>query len=380
MSGTDLIRLVVLVVFGINSLLFVGLLVLKATHRWRARRHKQRRSEYTRLISRHLTYAHCTDPITPAMSEDPAFLDALIDVRNAVVGPGLDSLHRIVLRYGVTRKQESRLRSPFPLGRRLRAAVALAEMGDEPTAEVLMEHLSDREPEIRIQAARGLGRMRWTPAIDAIVERLGTENAWVASRFADTLLGFGRRATWPLLAYVRINQRFESRGPALAIRTLGSIGDDEAVRPLMGILDDAVDPEISIAAVEALGELRSPVALGRIREAATSDDWRIRAKAATAMATIGDPESAEVLAAGLSDPNWWVRRNSAAGLTQIPGGIEYLYRAINRSDPFGADAAAEALADTGELVSARKRLDEGAPTVRDLALLGHMSDRALVSP
>lgn len=380
MSGTDFIQLVVLVVFGINSLLLVGLLVLKATHRRLIQQHNRRRSEYTRLLSRHLTYAHCTDPITPAMSDDPAFLDALIDVRNAVVGPELDNLHRIVFRYGVTRKQESRLRSTFPLGRRLRAAVALAEMGDGPTADVLMEHLSDREPEIRIQAARGLGRMRWTPAIDAIAARLGKENAWVASRFADTLTGFGRRATLPLLAYIRVNHLFDFRGPALAIRTLGSIGDDEAVRPLTELLDDAVDPEIYIATVEALGELRSPAALERIRAAATSDDWRIRAKAATAMANIGDPGSAEVLAAGLTDLNWWVRRNSAAGLTQISGGLEYLYRAINGPDPYAADAAAEALADTGEFVSACKRLDDGRPTVGDLALLGYMSDRALVSP
>ncbi|MBW3667287.1 MAG: HEAT repeat domain-containing protein, partial [Actinobacteria bacterium] len=253
-------------------------------------------------------------------------------------------------------------------------------MGDEASAEVLLEHLSDREHEIRIQAARGLGRMRWTPAIDAILDRLETENSWVATRFADTLARFGRRATWPLLAYIRVNHRFDSNGPALAIRTLGNIGDDEAVMPLMQIMGEAVDPEIGIAAVEALGELRSPVALERIIEGADSEDWRIRAKAATAMGTIGDPGSASLLARGLTDRNWWVRRNSAAGLAQIPGGIDHLYEAINGPDPHAADAAAEALVDTGELVAARKRFDAGVPTVRDLALLGHMTDRALVSP
>lgn len=380
MSGTGLIQIVVLVVFVVDSLLLAGMLVLKTVHRLRVERHDRRRSAYVSLISRHIVHEHCTDPVTDEISQDPAFLDALIDVRNAVLGPELDTLHGIVDRYGVARRQESRLRSPFPVGRRLRAAVALAEMGDESSADVLMEHLSDHEPEIRIQAARGLGRMKWTPAIDTIVERLGTEIPWVASRFADTLITFGRKATWPLIAYVRVNQRFESKGPALAIRTLAAIGDDEAVKPLMEVLDRATDPEIVIAAVETLGVLGSPLAGGRLEQAARSPDWRIRAKAAKALGDLGDPSAATVLSDTLTDRNWWVRRNSAAALARLPGGLDHLYRALNGSDAYAADAAAEALADTGELVEARRRMDEGSPTVKDLALLGHMADRALVSP
>jgi HEAT repeat protein len=379
MSGSDLAHITVLIVFVTDSLLLIGLLVLKTIHRRRVERHNRRRSEYMRLISRHLTYQNCTDPITPAMSEDPAFLDALIDVRNAIVGPELDALHGIVDRYGVTLSQRSRLRSTFSLGRRLRAAVALAEMGDQSSAEVLIDHLADPAREIRIQAARGLGRMRWTPAIDAILTRLGTETPWVATRFADTLVAFGRRATWPLLAYIRVNHKFEWKGPALAIHTLAGIGDDEAVMPLIMILDEATDPEIALATLETLGVLGSPLAIDGIREAAFSSDWRIRAKAATALGAIGDPTSSAELARSLVDNNWWVRRNSAAALAQIPGGIEHLYEALNGPDPYAADAAAEALADTGELVAAKRRLDDGAPTVRDLALLGHMGDRALVS-
>lgn len=380
MSGTNLVQIVVLVVFVVDSLLLVGLLVLKTVHRLLAERHERRRSAYMSLISRHIVHEYCTDPITTEMAEDSAFLDALIDVRSAVVGPELDTLHGIVDRFGVVKRQEARLRSPFPLGRRFRAAVALAELGDETSVGVLMEHLSDHEPEIRIQAARGLGRMRWTPAIDAIVARLGNEIPWVASRFADTLINFGRKATWPLLAYIRVNHRFESKGPALALRTLASIGDEEAVNPVMEILDQATDPEIAIAAVETLGVLGSPLSGERLREAARSPDWRIRAKAVAALGDIGDPSAAPILANSVTDENWWVRRNSAAALARLPAGIDHLYEVLNGPDAYAADAAAEALADTGELVAARKRMEEGGPTVKDLALLGHMADRALVSP
>ena len=61
----------------------------------------------------------------------------------------------------------------------------------------------------------------------------------------------------------------------------------------------------------------------------------------------------------MRDHNWWVRRSSAAAIAQLPNGIPALYAALEDPDPYAADAAAEALTDAGELVSARRRLDRG---------------------
>lgn len=362
----QIIRLAVLAIFAVNAVLVMGLVTLKTVHRRRTKTHNARRHRYIGLLSRHLSYENCTDPITDRMAEDPAFLDALIDMRNAITGDEVATLRQIVDRHGVIERQIRRLDSSLLLGRRLRAAVALAEIGDETAADALMNHLDDREPEIRIQAARGLGRMQWTPAIDQIVSRFSGEIPWVRSRFSDTLIGYGIKATWPLLAYVRINHRFETKGPSLALRTLGQIQDDEAVGPLVEILETSNDLEIRIATIEALGEIGNPEAEPTLSALLSSPEWQLRAKTASALGGLGDPEAIPGLVESLRDENWWVRRSAAAALALIPKGIEALYAELDDEDRFAADAAAEALTDAGELVSARRRIDHGESDVEPL--------------
>lgn len=371
MTLLETIQYTTLVALVLNALGVASLIVLKAVNRARRRRAEARKHQYMRLISRHVTYEHCTDPIPPEAATDPVFIDALIDVRNALAGSDLASLERLMSRHGVVQKLTHDLEASFPRVRRLRAAMALAELGGEDTVPVLLDHLSDREPEIRVQAARGLGRVKWTPAIDEIVARFSIETPWVRARFADTLVGFGAAATWPLVAYVTVNHRHETAGPVAAIRTLAAIGDDQAVKPLMEVLHSARDPEIAIAVIEALGSSGNPLAAPALRDSMRVADWRIRAKAATALGQVADTQALDVLAVALTDHNWWVRRNSAAALAAIPGGMDRLFDALAGSDPYAADAAAEALADVGELSAARSRVETGAAMPRDHELVAH---------
>ena len=348
-----------LTIFSVNALLLTTLIVLKTVHRRRMDSNRRRREGYLGLLSRHLAYDNCTDPITASMAEDPAFLDALIDMRNAVTGDEISTLHRIVNQHGVIDRQVKRLDSRFPLGRRLRAAVSLAELSDESAADALMRHLDDRRPEIRIQCARGLGRIRWTPAIEGIVWRFHLETPWVQARFSDTLTGFGARATWPLLAYIRVNHRHETSGPALALRTIAQIQDHQAVGPVLEILAETSNMEIEIAAIETLGELRSPEILPVLLERLDSTSWEVRAKSASALGEVGEPTATPRLREAMRDESWWVRRAAAAAIARLPEGIGELYAALDDHDPYAADAAAEALADAGELISARKKVADG---------------------
>lgn len=379
MDGTTTGLIAVGVVFALNTALLLALILLKTVHRRRHDSHERRRTSYVAVLSRHLAVANHTDPIGADAVEDDAFLDAVIDLRNILSGSDIETLSGIVDRVGLAERQQRRLRSPFPLGRRLRAAVALAEMGDESSAQTLIDHLEDREPEIRIQCARGLGRMKFTAAIDAILDRLGREEAWVRARFADTLVGFGTRATWPLLAFVRVNLDHEgNEGVVEAIRVLGTIGDQEAGPSLAWILPQVEDVDTRIAVVEALGSVGGPRAIRPLKQVFRSSDWRLRAKSAAALARIGDPSINATLASGLQDPNWWVRRNSAAGLAILPGGKERLHAAIGSADRFARDAAAEALADSGDLAAARDRVEQGTATEADIALVVYVGGQEAV--
>jgi HEAT repeat protein len=374
MDGTTIGLIAVVAVFGINIVLLVGLVVLKAIHRRQMRGRVTRRAAYISLLSRHLAIPNHTDPIPASVVRDSAFIDAVIDMRHTLSGPEIDTLAGVVDRLGLADRQVRSLTAKHPLGRRLRAAVSLAEMGDESTARVLIAHLSDREPEIRIQAARGLGRMRYTAGIDPILDRLAIEEAWVRTRFADTLVGFGTRASWPLAAYIRVNLGHdENIGVIEAIRVLGAIGDRELGPTMAGVLGAARDPEVKIAAIDALGKLGGPMAIGHLEIEFRSDDWRLRAKAATALGEIGDPSVNILLAESLGDENWWVRRNSAAALTVLPNGVGQLVAVLGSNDDFARDAAAEALADAGELSAARERVSAGSGTSADQALLDYIT-------
>lgn len=353
MQADPILLLAVLVIFSINAALVVALILLKVTHRRKTTTHDVRRQRYLQTLSCHVSIENCDQPITKAMAEDQAFLDALIDMRNAITGDDLKALRDIVRTHGIIERQVKRLDSPFPLGRRLRAAVALAELGDESAADALVLHLEDREPEIRIQCARGLGRIRWTPAIDHILWRFRVESPWVQARFSDVLAGFGSSATWPLLAFVRINHSFDPDGTALALHTLGQVQDDQAVAPLLEILGEATDVEVEMAAVDALGSLGSSEATPAIVERLESAHPDLRAKAARALGGVRDPAAIPLLTMSMRDPNWSVRRASAAAISRLPGGVSALLGLLEDDDPFAADAAAEALTDIGELVPER---------------------------
>ncbi|MEA1902016.1 MAG: HEAT repeat domain-containing protein [Actinomycetota bacterium] len=372
MSGFHTVELFALVVFGVNAVLVAGLITLKTVHRRRTVDYDRRRSHYVTVLSRHLAFENCADPLGRDAATDPAFLDALIDVRRTVVGPELTTLGDIASRYGIITELMHRLRRGRSRGQRLRAAVALAELGDGSSARVLMDHLSDHEAEVRLQAARGLGRMQWTPAIDGIVNRLEVETPWLRARFADTLVGFGGKATAPLTTYVRVNHPFETYGPVTAVKTLATIGDSQAVTPLLEVLEEAENPEVEIAVIEALGILGGPAVIAPLQRKSDSPDWRVRAKVATGLGTVGDPSSAPILARAMCDANWWVRRNAAAALAKLPGGSDSLYAAIDGPDPYAGDAAAEALADRGDLEAARDRQAVGETTALDEKLLAYV--------
>ena len=380
MNGTQIAFLAVGIVFVVDIVLLLGLITLKAVHRQRMESHDQRRSTYLGVLSRRMAFPLHTDYIDPKVVNDGAFLDAVIDLRNTMAGPEIETLAGIIDRYGLVKQQAARLRSRFPLGRRLRAAVALAEMGDESSAPVLIEFLNDREPEVRIQCARGLGRMHHTPAIDAIIERFDEESPWVRSRFADTLVGFGAGAVWSLLAYIRVNHDHDEGNEAVieAIRILGTIGERDVGPALSDLLDSFEDPELKIAAIDSLGYIGGPMAVAPLVGFLDADDWRIRNKAAHSLGEIGDPLADPALRTSLEDENWWVRRSSAAALAGIPGGLETLHRALHADDVFARDAAAEALADCGELGKARERQEHGQATEDDLELLSFMTEDALV--
>lgn len=193
------------------------------------------------------------------------------------------------------------------------------------------------------------------------------------------MVGFGAGAVWSLLAYIRVNHDHDDNEAVIeAIRVLGTIGERDVGPALIQLLDVFHDPELKIAAIDALGYIGGPLAVTPLVGFLDADDWRLRNKAAHSLGEIGDPLANPALRIGLEDENWWVRRSSAAALAGMPEGVEILHEALHAGDVFARDAAAEALADCGELGKARERRERGQATEADLELLSFMTEDALV--
>jgi cyclophilin family peptidyl-prolyl cis-trans isomerase/HEAT repeat protein len=164
-------------------------------------------------------------------------------------------------------------------------AFALQRIGDPRAAAPLRQLLQTPGRYTRAFAARGLGSLK-----DA-------------------------QSVTPLLTLLQ-----QSRGDVAitvsVLRALALIGTPEAKAPIAALLTaDAVDPNVRLEAVAALGALKATEALPLIQDLLT-DDWpTLRAAALRAVAAI-DPEAFVLLLSGLEpDRHWTVR----AALAEVLG-------------------------------------------------------------
>lgn len=178
----------------------------------------------------------------------------------------------------------------------------------------LISRLSSRDPDTRYQAAGCLGDAGDPVAIEPLIPLLDDPEVGVRWKAAEALGKLGTPAVEPLAANLRIGS-VDARW--MAAVALGEIGDPRAIPALMGALDD--------------------------------DDAYVRSRAALALAAIGEPARAEVIAV-LSSGNERVRRGAVIALGKLgeEGSITALIEALRDPDGEVRQQACVALGDIGK--------------------------------
>lgn len=117
------------------------------------------------------------------------------------------------------------------------------------------------------------------------------------------------------------------RDPNLVVRTraaesLGEIGDQAAVAPLIERLGDRAEArDVRTRAAEALGRLGSPIAVPSLLDVLDDPVWHIRYHAIVALGAIGDPQAEDGLVkAARYDPDQFNRETAQRSLQLVSGG------------------------------------------------------------
>ncbi|MFW6172456.1 MAG: phosphoglycerate kinase, partial [Elusimicrobiota bacterium] len=250
---------------------------------------------------------------------------------------------------------------------------------DDETVESLIRDLKNKDIDVRIRAARTLGRIGSKKAVDPLIEILIDEsdndkkNLELYLTVVETLGIIGdERAVKPLIEEIS-DMDFLVREKV--IKSLGMIKDKRAEKPIINALKDN-NVEVRISAAEALGELESRKAVvplieqlrnaevnrkeeesrvnsqENIEKAKRKKDEikekykRFRESIAQALGEIGDKRAVKPLTEFLNDDNKIVRERVAEALIEI-GDISGLTSVLKRGDFEYRVRAAEKLGEIG---------------------------------
>ena len=133
----------------------------------------------------------------------------------------------------------------------LKAVETLGHIGDDRAVESLSALLGSRRPESAAAAARALGDIGSSLAVEPLLQHaVDSDSAQVKAEDEKALIKIGASAVRPLLEQLNSSDPRERKA---AVRILGEIGDERALQPLISALDDnSLQPELQ-ATLEQLG-------------------------------------------------------------------------------------------------------------------------------
>lgn len=174
--------------------------------------------------------------------------------------------------------------------------------------EIQIDLLTDPDWAVRREAVVTLGEMGDERCVEPLVRAL-QDGDWQVREAAVEAIGLvGSPAVDAVLKLLR---SWDHR--KYAIRALGKIKDERVLDPLVAQLRN---DEFYEDATEALVELGGP-AVPRLVEALSDKDENIRKQAVIALGRIRDSSAIDPLVEKLNDKDWYTRLTAAAALEKI---------------------------------------------------------------
>lgn len=220
------------------------------------------------------------------------------------------------------------------------------ETGCDEGLDLLLEGLSSADAQLRLVAARALGRIDEKEAIAPLIEHLGDEVEDVREASIDSLCRLGNCHREEIIRCLQ--SEMEHRDPQRrmgAVLVLGRIDGSEADNWVSLAMKDE-SPLVRQAAVRALDEKGEGAQVPALMLALTDEDGDVRRLAAEALGGIGDEQAASALGLALGDEDIWVRAAAVRALGRLGSGevVPLLRQALSDSVGMVAIAALETMA------------------------------------
>lgn len=340
---------VLFVTASLTAALGTALAVIKVVHRQVQRYRGVRIAYYIAAIGEMVSRSMLPSRPRAGWRADPYFHEALADYHRMVTGPDRKMLDDLASRLEITDFLAQRALRARWRPNRLRALSALVDLATPEHRDVFRRLISESNSHVKVNAIRGLARIRDVEAVPMVLDLATTMPQWEAARTVDALADMGTGAVPPVMSWIESRRTIIDppiEAVALATRLLGLLGDPSAEPVLIGLLGSR-HAAWRIAAASALEHAGTEAAVEPLRLAIHDDDWRVRARAVVALGALADPSVLPEVTQLLTDRQWWVRQNAAGALALLPGGRSLLEAAVIGGDPYASDAAMMALTAHG---------------------------------
>jgi len=229
--------------------------------------------------------------------------------------------------------------------RRGRAAQVLGQLCHRPAAPSLCRLLADHDPEVRLAAARALGRCGGPESVPYLLESLHGPRTVPPGAVTMALVSLGPEVQRSVAAGL---EHPEPLARAVTIEVLGATGVVSHASEIARALREDPQIEVRIKAARALGRLGMPDGLEPLLAAVRpGGPVALRMVGAGALGSLGAVAATGPLAKLLGDPDPHVAAAAARALLQLgPEGRAALRAAAD--DRSGGPAAAQARAALAE--------------------------------
>jgi len=319
----------------------------------------------------------------------PALTDALLKDEDTVVVACAEALRQLGDRRAVPALQQALAKNTevFDSGRALiKALTAFAD----PAMKEQMLDIACRpkaDPWLRVDALAALETLNDPSISDRLLPLIRNYTDTGVSARAMLLAGrFGMTAAVPAMlpAFTYEGQRAQLLHISAA-RALGMLKDPAAIPALQRLLG-TTDPDIRLAALDALAAYRTAAFVATFTPFLHDNDATVRVHAITALAGCGSADAASSLVEALSDTNAGVRAAAANALGGYPAMRPAVHKLLRGGTAERRAAAAQAVGAMGNTEDALLLIDlladpdplVGMAGVTALAKLGAKATGAVV--